>query len=205
MNGKDLNGNRPLNVNTMMTDSGGGFIPAPCSAYYTPEYVQYCQNNGYSLKEAKNAFYDPVNNNSANVCKDHFFSFYNGVPVFNVKSNLIDKIGLTSWSFGIIVLNNEKDSTRYDRNNFEHTLRHEYGHTVQMKQLGIISYTRRVAVPSVAYNIMSRNNAVLNSLYYCMPWERAADYYGGVSSRKITCPLYTDSYWIGFCLNYSGG
>ena len=51
VNGKDLNGNRPLNVNTMMTDSGGGFIPAPCSAYYTPEYVQYCQNNGYSLKE----------------------------------------------------------------------------------------------------------------------------------------------------------
>ena len=59
VNSVDQAGHRPLNVNTMMTDSGGGFIPAPCSAYYSPDYVQYCQYYGYSLKETYIQYFNP--------------------------------------------------------------------------------------------------------------------------------------------------
>ena len=58
VNGKDQNGNRPLNVNTMMTDSGGGFIPLAIAPHFTPDYVQYCQAHGRTLKEAKKEYYD---------------------------------------------------------------------------------------------------------------------------------------------------
>ena len=192
-------------MNTMMTDSGGGFIPAPCSAYYTSEYVQYCQYHEYTLKEGLNAYFDPVHNDCAKVCEDSFFSFYKGVPVFNVKSNIVDKIGLTSWSFGVIVLNNQPHSTRSDPNNFENTLRHEYGHTVQMENLGLVRFFVKVAVPSVIYNLKSRKDSELHNMYYCMPWERAADFYGGVGNRNISSPLYNDSDWIDYCIKYSGG
>ena len=56
VNGMDASGTRF--VNTMMTDSGGGFIPAPCSANYTPDFVQYCQYHGYSFTEGYSRYYE---------------------------------------------------------------------------------------------------------------------------------------------------
>ena len=61
-------------MNTMVTDSGGGFIPAPCSAYYSPDYVQYCQYYGYSLKETYIQYF----NSSVEACaKDAFITVKN--------------------------------------------------------------------------------------------------------------------------------
>ncbi len=62
MSGVDPSGARF--VNTMMTDSGGGWCPPPEAAYYTPEYVQYCQKNGYFLKETYIQYY----NSSVEAC-----------------------------------------------------------------------------------------------------------------------------------------
>ncbi len=42
----------------MMTDSGGGFIPATCSANYTPDFVQYCQDYGYTLSDGYQGYYE---------------------------------------------------------------------------------------------------------------------------------------------------
>lgn len=205
----DQSGHATRMVNTMMTDSGGGVVPPPSKPYLTPDFVEYCQYHHYTFKEGYYAYYDPVHNDSPKVCEKSSFSFYNGAPVFNVHSELIDKIGLTSWSFGVIVLNNEEHSTWYDSNNFENTLRHEYGHTVQFSNLGAVSYFARVAIPSIVNNLISRNNDNLHDMYYCMPWERPADYYGKVGARGFDNPLnrelYNNPNWISFCIEYSGG
>ena len=145
-----------------------------------------------------------IYNDNAAYCKEHFFSFYKGAPVFRVESALVRKLGLTSWSFGVIVLNNMAE-----REDFEQTLRHEYGHTVQLSNMGIVRYTSSVAVPSIMNNLASRSNDTLGDLYYCMPWERTADYLGDVAGRYAYNPssalIYNDPQWVSFCLHYFGG
>ena len=145
-----------------------------------------------------------VNNDDPKYCENHFFSFYRGAPVFNVESKFIEDIGLTSWSFGVIVLNNKKGDS-----DFEDTLKHEYGHTVQMKNLGIAEYSAKVAGPSIVYNLMSRGNEYLSDLYYCMPWERVADYFGNPGNRSFSYSwsrsLYNNPKWIEKCLKLFGG
>ena len=88
-------------------------------------------------------------------------------------------------------------------------LKHEYGHTRQMKELGIINYVGLVAFPSIVNNLASRNNEYLYDLYYCMPWERTADYLGNVSGREFkyqrSKSLYNDPKWIEYCLEHFGG
>ena len=154
----DQSGHRPMNQSFMIADTGGSFIPLASHPYITPDFVQFCQYHGYSYNEGYDYYYHgPVyrftHNDDPKYCEDHFFSFYKGKPVFNVKSELVKKMGLSSWSFGIIVINNKKGTE------FEPSLRHEYGHTVQMSDLGPVRYFVKVAVPSIIYNVKARGNA----------------------------------------------
>ena len=154
----DQSGHRPMNQSFMIADTGGSFIPLASHPYITPDFVQFCQYHGYSFNEGYDYYYHgPVyrftHNDDPKYCEDHFFSFYKGKPVFNVKSELVKKMGLSSWSFGIIVINNKKGTE------FEPSLRHEYGHTVQMSDLGPVRYFVKVAVPSIIYNVKARGNA----------------------------------------------
>ena len=70
------------------------------------------------------------------------------------------------------------------------TLNHEYGHTLQCKELGLEKYLLSVFIPSMIYNLASRNNKTLNDNYYNMPWEYDADLRGGVT-RSGTPPWAT--------------
>ena len=158
----------------------------------------------YETVGAIKAVDDYIYNDNPKNCESHFFSFYKGAPVFNIQSKLIKKLRLPSWSFGVIVLNNSAG-----KKTFEETLRHEYGHTVQLSNMGLLSFTAKVAIPSMAYNIASRNNDALGAIYYCMPWERTADYLGGVRGRYSDMPtsasLYNEPQWMSYCFEHFGG
>ena len=59
----------------------------------------------------------------------------------------------------------------------EDIVRHEYGHTLQLKQLGVIDYALCIALPSW-------QEWGTNPNYYSRPWEITADVLGGVQSRN---------------------
>jgi RHS repeat-associated protein len=63
------------------------------------------------------------------------------------------------------------------------TLRHEYGHVVQARILGHKKYLKYIATPSVAGFIASEVSEDYKKIYFSQPWERGADYYGGVENR----------------------
>lgn len=94
----------------------------------------------------------------------NYFSAYKGTLV--VRTNLP-----RSGSFGIIFLN--RNANRDE--NPEDVVRHEYGHTKQLEQLGIINYALCIGIPS--WQKWGKYK------YYKKPWEITADIYGGVQSR----------------------
>ena len=98
---------------------------------------------------------------------DHI-TFYKGVPVIRTNGN-------RSGYFGAIFLTHE---TNY-RANPEDMVRHEYGHAVQMKQLGILKYTTNIFLPSWLEWGSNPN-------YYSREFEVTADVLGGVTSRTHT-------------------
>ncbi len=113
-----------------------------------------------------------------NLEKDHF-TFYRGSMVFT-GSLPVDR---SAFSFGIIVL----DDYYLDRglSSFTKTLNHEYGHFVHMLQLGLPRYTTNAAVPSLISAAVADPQKTgipkwLSDNYYNLPWERVADYWGGV-------------------------
>ena len=60
----------------------------------------------------------------------------------------------------------------------EDVARHEYGHTVQLQQLGIVKYALCIGLPSWL-EWGSKD-------YYDKPWEVTADLFGGVQSREAS-------------------
>ena len=61
------------------------------------------------------------------------------------------------------------------RSNPEDIIRHEYGHTKQLDDLGVIKYALCIGLPS--WQMWGTGN------YYDKPWEVMADVYGDVKSR----------------------
>ena len=106
--------------------------------------------------------FDPNNEDEEKVLQSYFFSCYKGTLV--IRTNF-DRSG----TFGIIFL------SRYVSNTPEDDVRHEYGHIVQMRELGVLKYTIYIAIPSAL--------KLGNKLYYDKPWEISADLNGGVVSR----------------------
>jgi hypothetical protein len=62
----------------------------------------------------------------------------------------------------------------------ETTLRHEYGHSVQERILRK-KYLSTVAIPSVSYYWYDVVTNGSSYDYYSTPWERTADWLGGVN------------------------
>ena len=109
--------------------------------------------------------YDSNNQSEEKVLKSNYFSSYKGVPV--IRTN-----GDRSGSFGAIFLTRETNS----RSNPDDVVRHEYGHTKQLEQLGVINYALCIGIPSWLQWGTGE--------YYSKPWEITADIYGGVQSRN---------------------
>lgn len=104
------------------------------------------------------------NQSEEKVLKSNYFSVYKGVPVVRTD-------GSRSGSFGAILLTRETNG----RDKPEDIVRHEYGHTRQLQQLGVVKYSMDILVPSWL--------EVGGGDYYSRPWEIAADIYGGVQTR----------------------
>lgn len=83
------------------------------------------------------------------------------------------------FSFGIIVIG----SGNIDKKGFGDTLNHEYGHIVQLRQVGLKSYITKVAVPSLIFATIAHFDKNIVEYYYDLPWERSADYFGDVERK----------------------
>ena len=104
------------------------------------------------------------------VLEAEYFAFYKGCLV--IRTN-----GDRSGSFGILFITRETNS----RQDAEDVIRHEYVHTIQLEQLGVVKYLLCIGVPSF-FEWGS------DPEYYRRPWEITADIYGGVQSRSY--PVY---------------
>jgi len=137
----------------------------------TVEKVKNKVSNAYSkvktlvnnVKTDKKNF-DLKNQDESVVLESNYFSAYKGIPV--IRTN-----GERSGSFGAIFLTKETN----DRKHPEDVVRHEYGHTQQLAQLGIVTYALCIGVPS--WQEWGTGE------YYTKPWEITADIYGDVQSR----------------------
>ncbi len=108
--------------------------------------------------------FDLNNESEKKVLESNYFSAYKGKMVFRID-------GGRSGSFGALFIT-RKTNTMTDS---EDTVRHEYGHTQQLKELGALRYLIYIGIPS-ALDLGSGN-------YYDKPWEVTADVYGGVQTR----------------------
>ena len=126
--------------------------------------------------------YSTTNEDADVVFSSNYFSCYNGVTVVKTPFD-------ASFSFGVIGL------SIYQQD--EITLKHEYGHTVQMENMGLGNYLPNVFFPSITINILQRQGKLLYD-YYGAPFEAEADALGGVNRTKDNTPWpegFYQSYW----------
>ena len=97
-----------------------------------------------------------------------FFSVYRNKLVIRINYG-------RSGSFGTIFLTRIAGSFKAP----EDIVRHEYGHTVQLKYLGVIRFALAIGLPS--WQEWGNEKS-----YYDRPWEITADIFGGVQSREHT-------------------
>ena len=109
--------------------------------------------------------YDKYNESEQVVLESNYFSSYKGVPV--IRTN-----GDRSGSYGAIFLTRETNNRKHP----EDVVRHEYGHTKQLEELGLVKYTVCILLPS--WQEWGTGE------YYSKPWEITADIYGQVQSRE---------------------
>ena len=117
---------------------------------------------GGVIEDCKN--FDLSNKSEEKVLESNYFSYYKGVPVFRINGN-------RSGTVGAIFLTRESNN----RQNPEDVVRHEYGHSIQLGELGLLNFLICVGIPS--WQEWGSKD------YYDKPWELTADIYGGVQSR----------------------
>lgn len=119
--------------------------------------------------------YNKDNDDIETTYDSNYFSSYNGTLVIRHSSDR-----LTSWAIGgTIFLNHNLDN--YSISTKTNMLKHEYGHILQERSYGTAKYALIVAVPSVTFNFISRENQSAADNYYNMPWEYDADVRGKVN------------------------
>lgn len=90
----------------------------------------------------------------------------------------------SAFSFGIIVIDDDNKGLSPEK--FAELLNHEYGHLRHMLGIGPVAYFLTTALPSLACaGICAADIPIISELvdanYYNFPWERIADYFGGVN------------------------
>ena len=96
------------------------------------------------------------------------------------KNTIVIKIpGSSGVSFGVIDVGNKTTSTNL--------VKHEYGHRLQLENMGVINYTTDIAIPSVTANLLQRMGKLPYD-YYGSPWEAGADELGGVHRTYDNTP-----------------
>ena len=113
--------------------------------------------------------------------RDSGMSFYRGAPLTQVND------GTSAFTFGYIFMGANGD---------ENLLKHEYGHIVQSRELGMLDYTTCIVLPSLAGYCIDTLVGLPAGLYYSLPWEYKADEYGGAShTYKSWAKAASDAYW----------
>ena len=107
--------------------------------------------------------YNSNNQSEAVVFSSNYFSNYKGTLVVKTPFD-------ASFSFDFIGLSTQQQNVN--------TLKHEYGHTVQIRTMGVLNYITDVFVPSVTINILDRKGDLPYD-YYTYPWEAEANELGG--------------------------
>ena len=107
--------------------------------------------------------YDKNNTSEEKVLESNYFSSYKGKLV--IRTN-----GTRSGSFGVLFIRRDGSGVN--------EVKHEYGHTKQLEQLGGMTYLLGIGIPSFL-NLGTGD-------YYNKPWEVTADIYGGVSRAEHT-------------------
>lgn len=107
---------------------------------------------------------------------DGWLSKYKGVTVIRVPFG-----GDASFSFGAIFLGNSVGTDDSAAN----LLRHEYGHTLQLKEMGVKNYAALVAVPSI---ICFQSGGKSDPNYFSYPLEYSADRLGNVNRTQKYTP-----------------
>ena len=110
----------------------------------------------------------------------------------------------SAFSFGIIVI--DDDNKNLSLEEFAKLLNHEYGHLRHMLGIGPVAYFLTTALPSLACaGICAVDIPIVSKFvddnYFNFPWERIADYLGGVN-RGYTNGANTlgTLYWLYTCL-----
>ena len=111
------------------------------------------------------------------VIKATYFSAYKKTVIVKVP---FSRSGL---SIGIIFLGNKAKD--------ENLVKHEYGHRLQLEQMGLFRYLKKVFFPSVTANLLDRLGRLPYD-YYGSPWEAEADRLGGVK-RKRSVKLWPEN------------
>jgi hypothetical protein len=111
-------------------------------------------------------------------------STYKGVPV--VRSSLMDQ---SAFSCGIIILGENITDPNI--------LRHEYGHVLQLAEIGVSGYISFVVIPSVTCYWATEGGLLSWDYYYDYPWEAKANQYGNVKfDTRSEIMNLADSYWL---------
>ena len=135
------------------------------------------------VRQKTDCFYNSNEEDVLSRVETNGVAFYKGVLVVKTQYD-------ASFSFGFIGLSHLQMDSK--------TLKHEYGHTVQMKNMGVGKYIVDVVIPSVTINLLDRKGKLPYD-YYSYPWEAEANALGGVilsDEKKDPLPQggYT-SYW----------
>ena len=120
------------------------------------EDIKYDWNNGC---------FNPFNQDEEVALRSKVLSFYKGSTV--VRHN---KKGTCSILGTIWIQKNDVGPV---------DVRHEYGHSIQERIMGP-GYYLTIAIPSVIYCLIEEGS---EKDYYSMPWERTADWLGGVDRK----------------------
>ena len=102
------------------------------------------------------------------VLESNYFSAYRGRLVLRTRFK-------RSGSLGILFISRYANR----RKSPEDEIRHEYGHTKQLKYLGVMKYILCIGLPSI-------REWGSDLEYYRRPWEFTADMYGDVVSRTYS-------------------
>ena len=120
------------------------------------------------VRKIINGCLNPFNQSEEVALKSRVLGFYKGSKV--TRQNIVGTCSI----FGTIWAEDGIKAV---------TLKHEYGHSVQENLLGK-AYIISVAIPSALYCGYDMLTDGSSFDYYSMPWERTADWLGGVTSNE---------------------
>ena len=113
--------------------------------------------------------------------RENGMTFYKGAPLTLAHN------GSSAFTFGYIFMGAGGD---------ENLLKHEYGHIVQSRELGVWGYTIFIVAPSLIGFGVDSIGLMPNNTYYNLPWEYKADEYGGASHYyQAWAKPVSDAYW----------